>query len=92
VPLRARPAITSSDFAFLRACVLTGSGIGMVPVVLVAKDLADGAVVRVLGNHCLGGAPLYLLYPGTRFLPSKIRVFRDFLLEYFGVPPRARGS
>jgi DNA-binding transcriptional LysR family regulator len=89
--VRVHAAVSSSDFAFLRACALAAAGIAMLPLVLVGRDLAEGALVRVLPDHVVGGAPLFLLYPGTRFLPPKIRVFRDFLLESFGAPARHGG-
>ena len=54
---------------------------------------ANDRLKKLLKDHAIsGGAPLYLVHPGTRFLPSKIRAFRDELLDAFGVRGRREAS
>ncbi|WP_437958356.1 LysR family transcriptional regulator [Sorangium sp. So ce119] len=87
--LRVRAAISASDYSFCREVALAGAGIALVPEVNVRGDLEAKRLVPVLKDHTIdGGAPLYLVHPGTRFLPPKIRAFRDHLLDSFGVRGR----
>ncbi|WP_437724906.1 LysR family transcriptional regulator [Sorangium sp. So ce861] len=87
--LRVRAAIAASDYSFCREVALAGAGIALVPAVNVRSDLDAKRLVPVLKDHAIdGAAPLYLVHPGTRFLPSKIRAFRDYLLDAFGVQGR----
>ncbi|WP_437335491.1 LysR family transcriptional regulator [Sorangium sp. So ce296] len=91
--LRVRAAIAASDYSFCREVALAGAGIALVPAVNVRSDLDAKRLVPVLKDHAIdGAAPLYLVHPGTRFLPSKIRAFRDYLLDAFGVQGRREAS
>ncbi|MGK3989452.1 LysR family transcriptional regulator [Sorangium sp. So ce136] len=91
--IRVRAAISASDFSFCREVALAGAGIALVPEVNVRSDLDAKRLVPVLKDHAIsGGAPLYLVHPGTRFLPPKIRAFRDYLLDAFGVRGRREAS
>ncbi|PTU30884.1 LysR family transcriptional regulator [Stenotrophobium rhamnosiphilum] len=47
----------------------------------VEKDLADGSLVEVLNPFSGSSRPFSLLYPHGRHLPSRVRVFIDFLIE-----------
>ncbi len=53
----------------------------MLPLVLAAGDLATGALVRVLPELSLGGAPLYLVSRPLKPLPARVQALRSFLLE-----------
>ncbi|WP_437590245.1 LysR family transcriptional regulator [Sorangium sp. So ce1000] len=87
--LRVRAAISASDFSFCREVALAGGGIALVPAINVRSDLDAKRLVPVLKDYAIhGAASLYLVHPGTRFLPSKIRAFRDYLLGAFGVQGR----
>jgi DNA-binding transcriptional LysR family regulator len=87
--VRVRAAISSSDFSFSREAALAGAGIAVLPSVVAKRDLDEGRLVTVLKEYVVdAGAFFYLVHQGTRFLPSKIRVFRDYVLEAFGVGSR----
>ena len=64
--------------------VLAHLGIGCLPFFIATQALADGDIVEVLPDWCyettyFGKA--WLLYPPNRYLPSKCRVFIDYLAE-----------
>jgi DNA-binding transcriptional LysR family regulator len=48
---------------------------------VVEKELADGTLVEVLQSFAGCSRPFSLLYPHGRLLPSRVRVFVDFLME-----------
>jgi DNA-binding transcriptional LysR family regulator len=81
-----RPAVISSEFGFSKEVALADAGIAFVPSVIVTNELRRGKLVHVLPAYVLFGAALYLLHHGARFLPPKVRAFRDFMLDAFGVP------
>ena len=69
------------ELSFVRRAVLGGVGIGLVPKFLCAREIQSGRLVRVLPSHLAPGAVLHLVYPSARYLPHRVGVFRDFLLE-----------
>jgi DNA-binding transcriptional LysR family regulator len=71
------------DFSFIRALIIAGGGIGILPHINSAADEASGRLVRVLPDYHLRGASLYLLYPSTRNIPTRVTAFRDFVVEAF---------
>lgn len=48
---------------------------------VVEKDLADGSLVEVLNPYSGQSRPYSLLYPHGRHLPSRVRVFIEFLIQ-----------
>lgn len=89
--VRVRAAISASDFSFSREAALAGAGIALVPRVIVQRDVDRKKLVPVLEDHAPeGSATLYLVHAGTRFLPAKIRAFRDYMFDAFQV--RGRGE
>ena len=75
-----RPALGASDFAFIKEIAIAGACMGIAPRVLVAADVSSGRLVRVLPEYEMGGAALYLIHRGERFLPPKVRAFVDHML------------
>jgi len=81
--LEIRGRIGGDDFSFVRAIITAGGGIGILPHINAAADEASGRLVRVLPEHHLRGATLYLLYPSTRNVPTRVTAFRDFVIAAF---------
>lgn len=68
----------------LRIAALSGFGIIMQPEALLADDLADGRLVRLLPEHEPPAAPMHLIYMPDRRLTPKLRSIIDFTIERFG--------
>ena len=79
--------IRCDDIFFVREAVRSGAGIGIIPTFLVAKDVAKGRLVPVLPQFHSLAAFVYIIRPGTREVPRRVRVFSDFLLEYLQTHP-----
>jgi len=72
--------LVANDIGILyRACV-GGLGIARLPRFLIAEDLAAGRLVPVLPEASPADAGVYLVYPGGRKVPGKVRVFLDFFV------------
>lgn len=67
-----------------RTCTLLGLGLAQMPVFHVAEDLAAGRLVRVLADHPLPPGPVSILYPRSRQLSPRVRLFIDWVAQCFG--------
>jgi len=88
VPIRAR--MGGDDFGYVRAAVLAGGGIALLPRLTCAKDEAAGRLVRVLPAFAARGAGLYVVYPSAAHVPARVTAFRDFVAAAFDARPSAR--
>jgi DNA-binding transcriptional LysR family regulator len=85
VVVRAR--LGGDDFGCVRAAVLAGGGVALMPRLVCAKDEAAGRLVRVLPGFEARGAGLYVLYPSAAHVPARVAAFRDFVAAAFeGLP------
>ena len=71
----------------LRDAAVAGHGIALLPTFLVGPDLQSGRLVSVLDGYAAPDLTLYAIYPPTRHLSVKVRLFIDFLVERFGNNP-----
>jgi DNA-binding transcriptional LysR family regulator len=81
VTVHGRLHINSGDA--LRAVALGGLGIVIVPHLMVASDVAKGALVPLLAPFMIQEAAIHVVYPHARLLSPKVRAFIDFLVERF---------
>lgn len=76
-----RGQLSCNNFLFLRAALIEGAGIGVLPTLVARDDVAAGRLQRLLPEWTLDEGPLWAVYPSTRHLPLKVRAFIDFLLD-----------
>lgn len=68
-----------SNGEVVREGILQGLGIGRVASFLVGADLASGRLRPVLAEYHMPTTAFNIVYPQRRHLPSKVRVFIDFM-------------
>jgi DNA-binding transcriptional LysR family regulator len=73
--------VAADDMLFVRELVLQGAGLALLPEGIVAAEVADGRLVRVLPKHAMSGGALYLVWPSRRLLPARVALVRDFLAD-----------
>ena len=83
VRVRVTGNICGDDMAFVRAATLGGGGIGLLPALLCAKDVASGRLVEVLPTYESRAGALYFVHASTKHVPAKIVAFRDCVLSTF---------
>ncbi|MER9353529.1 LysR family transcriptional regulator [Mesorhizobium sp. M0514] len=66
-----------------RAAAVTGLGFTILPDFIAAPDLASGLLVSLLDDRIQSGSGIFAVYPHRRYLPAKVRVFVDFLVQWF---------
>ena len=72
----------------MRLVTEAGVGISMNSIWSIHQELKSGSLVRVLPEYEVkDGSAIWLVYPKSNVLTSKVRVFIDFLLEKIGNPP-----
>ena len=71
----------------LREAAIAGGGLAYLPAFIVHEAVADGRLEVCLSGFEKDPIALYGVYPTTRHLPAKVRVFIDFLVEKFGADP-----
>lgn len=79
VDVRGNLQVSNGDA--LREAALCGIGIVQSNWWTFRHDLASGTLVSLLEDFQVEGTPISILYPPSRYVPLKLRVFIDFLLE-----------
>ncbi|MEM8646198.1 MAG: LysR family transcriptional regulator [Pseudomonadota bacterium] len=85
--VRVNDILCSNNGDVLREAAVKGLGIALLPRFIVSDDLKAGRLVPILEEFTAPEPWLTALYPPTRHLSAKIRVFTDFLTERFGGRP-----
>ena len=75
--------LESNEAEALRASVLGGVGLGLLPLWLIGQDLASGRLLEVLLDYHAPDSAIYAVYPPGRHLSPKVRVFVDLLAAFF---------
>lgn len=75
--------VGGDDFMFVRAAVMSGGGIGLLPRIVVHSDVDAGRLVRVLPTLSAREASLYFVHVPATTVPARIAAFRDFMVESF---------
>jgi DNA-binding transcriptional LysR family regulator len=75
--------LCANNAEVLNHAVLKGHGIALLPTFIAGSALKSGMLVPVLEKYHAPEIALYAIYPPTRHLSSKVRLFIDFLLERF---------
>lgn len=78
--------VTVNGAETFTAAARMGLGIIQVPRYHIEQDLIDGTLVQLLPQHACGEMPVSLLYPRSRQLSPRVRVFIDWLVANFARP------
>lgn len=70
----------------VRHLLVSGAGIGLCPEFVVRDDLDAGTLVPVLAEFSGYDLGVHAVYPHTRHVPNRVRVFVDFLADYLAKP------
>ncbi|MEX0404139.1 LysR family transcriptional regulator [Aquibium sp. LZ166] len=66
-----------------RAAAVSGLGYAILPDFIAAPEIEAGRLQPLLEDRMLTGAGIFAVYPHRRYLPAKVRVFVDFLVQWF---------
>lgn len=81
-PPQIKPRVVCDDGASMRIAAAAGVGICMSSLWSIARELREGELVRVLPDFEVDDdAAVWLVYPRSNALTTKVRVLIDFLVE-----------
>ncbi|MGH1439510.1 MAG: LysR family transcriptional regulator [Cellvibrionaceae bacterium] len=87
-PPKGKYRVICDDGASMRIATKAGVGISMSSTWNIDSELKQGTLIRVLPDYQVEDqAAIWLVYPKSNVLTSKVRVFIDFLIEKLGNPP-----
>jgi DNA-binding transcriptional LysR family regulator len=86
------PVLVPSDFScnngdVLREMAAAGCGLAFLPTFIIHRAVEEGRLETCLTEYSRETIGLYAVYPSTRNLSAKVRVFIDLLVEKFGDEP-----
>ena len=71
-----------------RAAAVSGLGFTILPDFIAAPEIEAGNLVALMDERMYSGGGIFAVYPHRRYLPAKVRVFVDFLVQWF----KAKGA
>ncbi|MFV0245679.1 MAG: LysR family transcriptional regulator [Qingshengfaniella sp.] len=87
IKARVQNHFSSNTFLVLKQAVLKGIGIVVIPRPLVREELESGALVAILTDHEIEDRPLFAAFSPGKVVPLKVRLFIDFLKDWFKENP-----
>jgi DNA-binding transcriptional LysR family regulator len=79
--LRTRNVLICNNMEMVRSALINSIGVGTIPDFLARDPLANGSLKAILTDYLIPPAPLSMVWPSSRQLSQKIRVFVDFISE-----------
>ncbi|AXK80667.1 LysR family transcriptional regulator [Pseudolabrys taiwanensis] len=76
--------LCANNAEVLRDAAVKHRGVALLPAFLAEQQLKSGALRSILPDYKAPMIALYAIYPPTRHLTMKVRLFIDFLVEHFG--------
>lgn len=80
------PLVSSNGDVLLQAAI-AGHGVVLEPDFILHDAVRSGALVQILQDHAWRTIGVWAVWPSSRMLPRRVRVFVDFLVEQFGEAP-----
>jgi DNA-binding transcriptional LysR family regulator len=71
--------VSADDFAFVLPTLEAGLGVGILPLFIGERA---ASLERVLPRYRLFGAPLHVVMPSASFVPARVTIVRDFLVDH----------
>jgi len=77
----------SNNGDFLKYMALSNHGITLLPTFITGEQIKSGKLINILPDYQIATMHAYALYPNSQYLPQKVRMLIDFLIEKFGDTP-----
>ena len=66
-----------------RSAAVSGLGFAFLPDFIAEPEIRSGSLVPLLEDFTASDGGIYAVYPHRRYLPAKVRVLVDFLVQWF---------
>lgn len=84
---KTQSGLVANNGEVLMQAALAGEGYILQPTFIVWESIRQGKLVTILDDFELEPLALYAIYPHRKLMPSKLRAFIDYTVDYFGSPP-----
>lgn len=85
--IKVQGTFSANSVIALGAAACAGVGIAVLPTYSAWDDLRAGRLKPILTDYRLLERPLYAVYPYGAMPPKKVRLFVDFMADWFKTPP-----
>jgi DNA-binding transcriptional LysR family regulator len=75
--------VLCDDFSFVRAALLAGAGIGLLPPFLARDDVSAGALVPILPKLAQRGGSIFVMHARANQVPKRVSAFTEVLAGIF---------
>jgi DNA-binding transcriptional LysR family regulator len=79
--------LCTNNAEVLRDAALADRGIALLPTFIAGNELREGRLRSSMTDYRAPELPVFALYPPTRYVSVKVRVFIDFLVARFAGRP-----
>ena len=83
VKVKVKSSFVANSSQSLKQAAMSGLGIVMLPDYVFKTELSQHLLVPVLDEFCTQKISVFALFPYTKHVTPKVRVFIDFLIEQF---------
>ncbi len=83
VAVRVTPVMRSNSVQVIRSAAIAGLGVALLPTYCIPNELRSKTLVPLFPNFTGPEEGLFILFPYNEFVPKKVRLFVDFLVEKF---------
>lgn len=81
VPISGR--VKANDPIVIKRAAIAGVGFARIPRFIADEELEGGLITTVLDDYMPDNSGLFIVYPQKRYLPAKVRLFIDYLVDWF---------
>ncbi|MEM9147659.1 MAG: LysR family transcriptional regulator [Pseudomonadota bacterium] len=82
VSVRVHPVLAANSLDVLLVAARAGLGIAVLPEYAVRSELVAGRLVQILPDHHFPPRMLQVIYPPSRHLSAKVRLFTEFVQSW----------
>lgn len=76
-----RYIVSANDARTYQNAILAGMGVGQLVPFSIRKEIKEGKLVQILPEWKSEAMPIYIVYPQTRHVTNKVRVFVDWVAK-----------
>ncbi len=76
-----RYIVSANDARTYQTAILAGMGVGQLVPFSIRKEIKEGKLVQILPEWRSEAMPIYIVYPQTRHVTNKVRVFVDWVAK-----------
>jgi DNA-binding transcriptional LysR family regulator len=74
--------VSSDNLAFVARASAAGLGVAVLPIPMAARFVGEGVLEHILPAYRFTGGVFAVVLPSSTFVPSRVALLRDFLVDH----------